>query len=89
MKKTSEQGKPAKPPRPVQRDYLAILSEAVTLETWREICLATVEKAKTGDPNPKSRARPQGACGPSPVPSLVIRTDGANGRRWGSPVVRR
>jgi hypothetical protein len=29
---------------------MAALADAVSLETWREICRATVERAKAGDP---------------------------------------
>jgi hypothetical protein len=35
--------------RPVERDYLAALSDAVPLETWREICREAAERAKAGD----------------------------------------
>ena len=35
--------------RPVERDYLAVLSEAVPLETWREIYREAAERAKAGD----------------------------------------
>jgi hypothetical protein len=35
--------------RPVERDYLAALADAVPLETWREICREAAERAKAGD----------------------------------------
>jgi hypothetical protein len=38
------------PRRAIERDYLVALAEAVPVEKWREICLATVEAAKAGDP---------------------------------------
>jgi hypothetical protein len=47
--KQRHEGDPARPRRAVEREYLAALADAVTVETWREICQATVEAAKSGD----------------------------------------
>src|SRR5262245_10415715 len=41
---------PTRPRGTVEREYLAALADVVPLETWREICQATVERAKAGDP---------------------------------------
>jgi hypothetical protein len=38
-------GGPGRPRRSVERDYLATLSEAVTLNDWAQICKSAVEKA--------------------------------------------
>src|SRR6516225_4348255 len=42
-------GGPGRPRRAVEREYLAALSEAVSLDDWREIVKATAEAAKKGD----------------------------------------
>ncbi|HKB36037.1 MAG TPA: hypothetical protein VKD72_06255 [Gemmataceae bacterium] len=42
-------GGPGRPRRTVERDYLAALSEAVTLDDWQEIVQAAVAAAKQGD----------------------------------------
>ena len=42
-------GGPGRPRRAVERDYLAALSEAVTLADWRDIVKAAVLAAKQGD----------------------------------------
>ena len=42
-------GGPGRPRRAIEREYLAALSEAVTLEDWREIVKAAVTGAKQGD----------------------------------------
>ncbi len=42
-------GGPGRPRRAVERDYLAKLSEAVTLEDWEQICKRAVEDARAGD----------------------------------------
>lgn len=42
-------GGPGRPRRAVERDYLAALSENVSLEEWRDIVQAAVSKAKEGD----------------------------------------
>jgi len=39
-----------KTPRAIERDYLAALTEAVPLETWREICKMAAAQAKNGHP---------------------------------------
>jgi hypothetical protein len=47
---TGNPGGPGRPRRAIEREYLATLADAVPLETWREICLAAVDAAKSGDP---------------------------------------
>src|SRR3954452_16912219 len=42
-------GGPGRPRRAVERDYLAALSEAVTLAEWQEIVRSAVLAAKQGD----------------------------------------
>jgi hypothetical protein len=42
-------GGPGRPRRAVEREYLATLSDAVSLDDWREIVQANVKKAKQGD----------------------------------------
>lgn len=42
-------GGPGRPRRAIEREYLAIISEAVTLEDWRAIVAHAVEVAKQGD----------------------------------------
>jgi hypothetical protein len=42
-------GGPGRPRRATEAQYLATLSEAVTLETWGEIVQKAVEDAKSGD----------------------------------------
>jgi hypothetical protein len=42
-------GRPPRRRRAIEREYLATLSEAVSLDDWREIVLATVGAAKVGD----------------------------------------
>ncbi len=36
--------------RPVEREYVAILNEVVTLDKWKRICQRTVDDALSGDP---------------------------------------
>ena len=42
-------GGPGRPRRAVEREYLAALSESVTLDDWREIVKAALAAAKQGD----------------------------------------
>jgi len=42
-------GGPGRPRRAIEAEYLAALSEVVTLDTWREIVSTAVERAKSGD----------------------------------------
>ncbi len=42
-------GGPGRPRRETERAYLAVISEACPLETWREIVLSTVANAQAGD----------------------------------------
>ena len=42
-------GGPGRPVRRIERDYLAALSDVLTLEDWAEICRAAVVAAKQGD----------------------------------------
>jgi hypothetical protein len=42
-------GGPGRPRRAVEADYLAALSEAVTVETWMRIVARAVEDAEQGD----------------------------------------
>jgi hypothetical protein len=47
--KRGNPGGPGRPRRAVERQYLAALSDAVTLDTWRAIVEAAVTAAKNGD----------------------------------------
>jgi hypothetical protein len=38
-----------RPPRPIERQYLAALSDAVTLDDWQAVCRRALEDAKAGD----------------------------------------
>ncbi len=40
---------PGRPRRQTEAEYLDTLRETVTLDDWREICIAMVNKAKDGD----------------------------------------
>ncbi|CAG0932827.1 hypothetical protein TFLX_02782 [Thermoflexales bacterium] len=42
-------GGPGRPRRAIEREYLAVISEAVTLDDWRAIVAHAVEVAKAGD----------------------------------------
>ena len=42
-------GGPGRPPRPVETEYLKALSDALTLEDWREVVARAVTDAKQGD----------------------------------------
>lgn len=42
-------GGPGRPSRATERDYLAALSEAVGIDTWRDIVGRAVDDAKAGD----------------------------------------
>jgi hypothetical protein len=42
-------GGPGRPRRAIERDYLAALSDSVTLEDWREIVTRAVADAKSRD----------------------------------------
>jgi hypothetical protein len=42
-------GGPGRPRRAVERDYLTVLSDAVSPEDWRSVVQAAVESAKQGD----------------------------------------
>jgi hypothetical protein len=42
-------GGPGRPRRVVERDYLTVLSDAVSPEDWRSVVKAAVESAKQGD----------------------------------------
>ena len=42
-------GGPGRPRRDTEREYLAALSEACPLSTWREVVSAAVEAARGGD----------------------------------------
>ena len=52
-------GGPGRPRRAVEADYLAVLSEAVPLDTWREIVSTAVTHAKTGDDKARAFERAQ------------------------------
>jgi hypothetical protein len=43
-------GGPGRPRRDVERRYLAVLSEAVSVETWRAIVARAADDALAGDP---------------------------------------
>lgn len=38
-----------RPPRAVERDYLAVLSERLSLDDWREVVSRAVKDARSGD----------------------------------------
>jgi hypothetical protein len=42
-------GGPGRPPRPVEREYLRALNEAVSLDDWKDVVGAALKKAKEGD----------------------------------------
>ena len=42
-------GGPGRPRRAIEREYLAVISEVVTLEDWRAIVARAVEAARQGD----------------------------------------
>jgi hypothetical protein len=42
-------GGPGRPRRPVEREYLRALNEAVSLDDWKEVVCAAVAQAKEGD----------------------------------------
>jgi hypothetical protein len=42
-------GGPGRPRRPVEREYLRALNEAVSLDDWKEVVQAAVADAKEGD----------------------------------------
>lgn len=42
-------GGPGRPRRAIEREYLAVISEAVTLDDWRAIVAHAVDVAKQGD----------------------------------------
>src|SRR4051812_10908400 len=42
-------GGPGRPRRAVEREYLAALTDAVTLDDWRAVCAKAVEQARAGD----------------------------------------
>lgn len=42
-------GGPGRPRRAIEREYLAVISEAVSIEDWRAIVAHAVEVAKEGD----------------------------------------
>lgn len=42
-------GGPGRAPRPVERQYLAVLSDACTLGAWRDVVAKAVEDARAGD----------------------------------------
>src|SRR5437762_975939 len=50
---TGNPGGPGRPRRAVEREYLAALSDVVSLDTWREIVGRAVDDAKRG--NAKAR----------------------------------
>jgi hypothetical protein len=41
-------------PRRTEGDYMAVLLDAVTLEEWRSVVVATVAAAKAGDPSARA-----------------------------------
>ena len=71
-------GGPGRPRRTVEREYLATLSEAVTLETWRAIIDAAIDQARNGDD--KARAWLSKYClGERPISLLdMAAQDAAN-----------
>src|SRR5947208_112287 len=42
-------GGPGRPRRPVEREYLRALNEAVTLDDWQEVVRGALAQAKEGD----------------------------------------
>lgn len=67
-----------RPPRAVERDYLAALADCVPLDDWREVCRKALTDAKRGD----ARARDWLTgllCGAEPMRLLDIAADEAAG----------
>jgi hypothetical protein len=46
---TGNLGSPGRPRRPIEREYLRALNEAVSLEDWQGVVRAAVAQAKEGD----------------------------------------
>ena len=44
------EGGPGRPLRPTEAEYLTALSEAVSVDVWREICQRAAQDAIAGDP---------------------------------------
>ena len=71
-------GGPGRRRRAIERDYLATLGEAVTLDDWRDVVRAAVEAAKAGD----ARARDWLArylIGEGPAKLIDLAADEAEG----------
>jgi hypothetical protein len=60
--------------RAIERDYLTALADLVPLETWREICLKTIEDAKYGDPKARDWLA-RYLIGPKPLTLLDLAAD--------------
>ena len=72
-------GGPGRPRRAVEKEYLAVLSEAVPLSTWRTIVETAVKQATDGDD--KARTWISKYClGNKPTSLLEIASDEANGK---------
>jgi len=62
--------------RRTESDYLAVMLEAVTLEDWRSVVMATLAAAKTGDPSARAwlaqyLVGKPGATAPAPLTVIV------------------
>jgi hypothetical protein len=81
-------GGPGRPRRAVERDYLATLSEAVSLDDWRDIVRAAVTVAKQGD----AKARDWLArhlLGENPISLTALAADEAAGLDGGQDIIER
>jgi hypothetical protein len=66
-------GGPGRPPRPVEREYLRALNEAVSLEDWQAVVRAAVTQAKEGDGKAREwLARYLLGTDPPPLPELFV-----------------
>ena len=68
-------------PRRTEGDYMAVLLDAVTLEEWRSVVVATVAAAKAGDPSARAwlaqyLVGKPGATAPAPLTVVVQQLSG-------------
>jgi hypothetical protein len=69
--------------RRTEADYMGVLLEAVTLEDWRGVVMATVAAAKTGDPSARAwlgqyLVGKPAATAPAPLTVVVQRLSGSD-----------
>lgn len=67
-----------RPRRAIESDYLKALSDALTLDTWREICAGAIEAAKAGDAKAREWLS-RYALGVQPATLTQLATDEALG----------